>query len=1056
MSRYASQPALPQGDAPRFSGAFPWHAVPNLQAMGAQAQNRASYSRAPQYALATPEGLQKAGLLSRYRTKRAMGGMPAAPVPGPADIPPAPNGPTVPQAPPPAMPGMPADPAQGAMPQDPAQGGAPPLQPPMAEMSAAPLPANPRLNPPRPLDPQDVMQNQAMQSLLGAGQAPPNTPGESIDDELMGIGAKTAWDPEQIEEAAGAIDMVRDWLPSWMRRKKKEEKTAAQDNSQPRFSATGESKGLSYLHKPDHYMQGRDAWKSVGGYFRGRRKSEPDPFLGKHAMDDHFACGGDNEKYEALLAGRKRRQKRADAAFDATPLGQKALQQRALYQQRVANRAPEASFYGDMSVGGPSSSGPGAFPVPRQAPQPAPSIYDGGMSTGGPGPILRSAQHQAQTPTARQPATAAAAPSPASMAVLGSAAAKPAPGPILRQAKHQPSTGGPSGAATAPLGGTSGAKTPLPSFASSTSPGAGPGPIKRQSRHEPAFGKSAGSLRDFGVPLAGVAGGALTSLGASEFDRLIAGRRESPAHASRRRRMMLAGGGAMGGALGLASVLAPRYLNKNAAGLGTDDRRFTTSISSGPDSTETAPTPVQSGLPSVQAQPSQRVDVNTVPTVGTKMAGLTPFADGFLGRCATMGLRRDQVERAIEKVARDYGEDVAGELRDGLEKRAVPWGRMARGAVTAGRNFLAGPGAGALKGQVGGSLGGGMMGAFAGEDMFGQRGTINGPFGMRLSAPGFAAGAMAFNPRLARTAMRAGPGAAQAALRGARGALVGATAGGGADMVAGQLGYEGTGFGRMGAVGGGLAGLGGGVGRALARRAAPGAVRSEIGQGLLHGASTAGRGMNQFTQGVYEPLTQAIASPARAAYNYVAGRPVGGFFAGPATSAAQRAGRLAGGVGVGGLGLGLASNALGQRVQGAVDENIGRVMPAVTQHLADTADRYMGERGLLDRQGRFDPVGGTLHGLAQHLGPAADSILGAMGVDPAAMSPAQKMLLLGGGGLAAGGAMAGSGGLAALGGAGMAAGAIPPFLAALQRQHAQPGGYRNELLNQLQLQGGAG
>jgi hypothetical protein len=63
------------------------------------------------------------------------------------------------------------------------------------------------------------------------------------------------------------------------------DKESAQDNSQPQRSSSGESKGLAYAHKPDHYAQGHDAWKSVSGYFKGgsKIKSEPNPFTGEHA-----------------------------------------------------------------------------------------------------------------------------------------------------------------------------------------------------------------------------------------------------------------------------------------------------------------------------------------------------------------------------------------------------------------------------------------------------------------------------------------------------------------------------------------------------------------------------------------------------------------------------------------------------------------------------------------------------------------------------------------------------------------------------------------------------
>jgi hypothetical protein len=59
-------------------------------------------------------------------------------------------------------------------------------------------------------------------------------------------------------------------------------KYAAQDNSKPQRSATGESEGLTFQHKPDHYMQGQDAWASADQYFK-RRPRTPNPFTGRHS-----------------------------------------------------------------------------------------------------------------------------------------------------------------------------------------------------------------------------------------------------------------------------------------------------------------------------------------------------------------------------------------------------------------------------------------------------------------------------------------------------------------------------------------------------------------------------------------------------------------------------------------------------------------------------------------------------------------------------------------------------------------------------------------------------
>lgn len=71
-------------------------------------------------------------------------------------------------------------------------------------------------------------------------------------------------------------------------------KAAAQDDTRtasPNRSATGESKGLTFASKPDHYMQGQDAWASVSGYMKGGDKKKPNPFQGKHALDKAAGLG---------------------------------------------------------------------------------------------------------------------------------------------------------------------------------------------------------------------------------------------------------------------------------------------------------------------------------------------------------------------------------------------------------------------------------------------------------------------------------------------------------------------------------------------------------------------------------------------------------------------------------------------------------------------------------------------------------------------------------------------------------------------------------------------
>jgi len=65
-------------------------------------------------------------------------------------------------------------------------------------------------------------------------------------------------------------------------------KSAAQDNKGKAVTATGEGTHLSYQHKPDHYMQGQEAWASVGDYLKKKPKEEPNPFKGRHKSAREF------------------------------------------------------------------------------------------------------------------------------------------------------------------------------------------------------------------------------------------------------------------------------------------------------------------------------------------------------------------------------------------------------------------------------------------------------------------------------------------------------------------------------------------------------------------------------------------------------------------------------------------------------------------------------------------------------------------------------------------------------------------------------------------------
>ena len=179
--------------------------------------------------------------------KRAAG-MPPPPPVDPSTVPQDPSiGPPDPSQVPSQDPSqVPADPSQGALPPvDPSVAGLPGMGPPLA--------------PPAPGTPQqpDPAANPAIGQQLAQILATNDQP-EAPDDI-------------QYDKMVTAYAHDRD-------------KTAAQDNAtSTRFSATGESTGLSFRHKADHYAKGPEAWASVSQYLKEKPKVEPDPFHGHHA-----------------------------------------------------------------------------------------------------------------------------------------------------------------------------------------------------------------------------------------------------------------------------------------------------------------------------------------------------------------------------------------------------------------------------------------------------------------------------------------------------------------------------------------------------------------------------------------------------------------------------------------------------------------------------------------------------------------------------------------------------------------------------------------------------
>lgn len=188
-----------------------------------------------------------------------------------------------------------APPQDPMAPQDPAAaGGQPPptldgTVPPMGMPPTPPLPANPRVNPPRQATPQDFQRRQDLNTLLSMDQQvqPENTAGD-MQPDLLAMGSKSADSISAYWDSANLFDRLTAHFAAACK-VADVEKQAAQDNGEDqhtlRRSSTGESKGLTYQHKPDHYAQGQDAWASVSGYFKGGEKKKPNPFIGKHAAD---------------------------------------------------------------------------------------------------------------------------------------------------------------------------------------------------------------------------------------------------------------------------------------------------------------------------------------------------------------------------------------------------------------------------------------------------------------------------------------------------------------------------------------------------------------------------------------------------------------------------------------------------------------------------------------------------------------------------------------------------------------------------------------------------
>lgn len=336
-------------------------------------------------------------------------------------------------------------------------------------------------------------------------------------------------------------------------------------------------------------------------------------------------------------------------------------------------------------------------------------------------------------------------------------------------------------------------------------------------------------------------------------------------------------------------------------------------------------------------------------------------------------------------------------------------GNMGNGVQSKGRQAW-----NAVAPQIAGSAGGAVAGGFEGH---------NTPFDTGDPWGNAAMGAVAFNPFLNRRIMGGrGLGAAlNAPVRAMQGSMVGATAGGGLDFVAGMGGFEGTygpdgtfkpgtNFARMGGTLGAGFGLAGGTGRAMRQLAPAGSAINRAGTKLM-----------QFGEGGLAPIMPGR-NPLLPLPKMVTGLPA-------AASSAGNLGRKAA-YGLGGVlgvrqGLEGFKNQMAAHGRDTADAYLEARLPELQQQMgqgaADMADQWLQQRGLLNDQGHVDIAGPAIN----HVAHGADGMFRAMGIDPARLSPLQKMMLLGGGAAGAGGLAMGSPMLAGAGGLAMLGGGVP-------------------------------
>ncbi len=704
------------------------------------------------------------------------------------------------------------------------------------------------------------------------------------------------------------------------------EKTAAQDNGSEQHvlkrSATGESTGLSYQNKPDHYMQGQDAWESVGGYFKGGKDKKPNPFLGKHAGDVNWS--------ERLLRLAMRRHpgtpEQAMAAFDAEYEGG--------FKQSSCGDELAFKRYKDMGYTDEEADRLAGQPLAKQA------DYD-------PNPQKIKRKPMKQVSALRR------------MRQKQQAQAEQ---PSISGATTQFKYAGEKIAA-APFAGKSTMPVVKPGF--DTKPGAPQTP----------FNPGAGMLASI-----------------------------------------------------KPTLLQPLKMPKVPASIGAGER------------------------------PKLAMDLVK------EAVNWGGMGTAFTGAMTKAAPKVQSAYRAAAPVI-----------------KAAP-GHIASGAKTVGNlGRKAGVGRSAM-----GFAGGGLTGT---PDEGETLGGVGFDYGNALL------GAAAFNPNVSRLTRGRGAMASAAAvpLNSIRYGIGGGFAGQMVDSAASANGYDTGGAGaRWGRRAGQVVGAARGAGQAAAPYVKNMPNMGPAMSSLRSFGTQAGRGAGEFADNAFKPFLNAGTSPLRGARDFVYGaakpggyaakgleamgagkgapiqslRDFGGYvFGGAPKTVAGRLGTVAAGV----TGLGYGASALNGAYNGIkqdmgefgkekMREGYEELAPAMAADMTHVADRYLDSAGMMDENGqaqlpRFN-LRNQFGGMGQGAMQMADGIFHRLGMDPNRMSPAQKISILGGAGLLGTGAMVGSGGMAGLGALGMGGGMMMPSQGdvspIMQLLNRAP---RNEYMTQMQQTG---